>query len=305
MNTTGKVLIGVGVGCGGLILLSLVGVMAAGFWVKGKVDGVMAEAEVMKKQEDRAAALDAKLRFANPLEAEPVALTKERFEAYLGIRTAVEAAGAKYEAALSRVSEAGEAGEVGDGAGAKKRDVTFDELTAAGSAMIDKMRDQREAFLKGCEEQGMSPAEFHAITETVRATKLGVEVLDENIDRRAMVELSLSNAEEQVNDKSLPKAMRDRALKDVKRYKDELAALPPPRAPSEAAKAQNEANRELLAAHFGERVPDEGFTDVFLPGLANKAAKTRPAPTAFGVPADPATDAEPTEVPEPAQAGVE
>lgn len=148
----------VGIGCGAMVLIAVIGVALAGYWVKGKVEGMGEWAEKMETQQKELNALEEQFAFKAPAEGETVELTEARLSKYLAIRRGLEPAMAKFEASSKKLEKKnGEEASMSDG-------------LAALSAMGDLTFEVRAAFIAQLQQAKMSPSEFHAIRDSILMT---------------------------------------------------------------------------------------------------------------------------------------
>jgi hypothetical protein len=157
-----KVLIGVGVGCGVLLLLVAGVVVAGGLWAKRKFDDTTAGFTQVGEQSETLAALDREFPFQAPEENELLQLEEKRLAAYFAIR---EEALPVFEA----FEKKGKAFEEKHG----KNDPNSADVGAAVEAfglMGQLVADTRASYIESLKKHRMSPSEFHAITQTLYAT---------------------------------------------------------------------------------------------------------------------------------------
>jgi hypothetical protein len=233
-----KVLIGVGIGCGGLLLLALIAVVAGGFWVKGKVEGVAEEmaqdAEKAKQQEQRAAELDKKYAFDAPPKGQPVRLTEARLQDYFAVRAALKPALTELEEKSKKFQQAeGQPAEIA-------------QAFKAFGAVTGMVAEVRRRWVDALEKQKMSPREFHAITAAVYGSHMGDAMGKARQGQREMLEQLAAGLKEQVKDERLPAELREQMRQQLAQVQKQIAALPPPDAvPSDVQKIYT-ANLALL-----------------------------------------------------------
>ena len=195
-----KVWIGLGVGCGTLVLLAIIGVVGVGWYAKQKLGGAIAAGEQMQKQEQRLQALNQKFAFTPPAEGRVMALEPKRLEAYLAIREAGLPVFADFEkkAEAFKQETQGDQASIGD--------------AMKGAGMLMELTTQvREAFIASLEQHGMSPAEFHATTQAIYSTAMGQAVQGMN---EAMAQASdqmrarIEELDTKLEDAQLPEAER-------------------------------------------------------------------------------------------------
>jgi hypothetical protein len=151
-----KVLIGVGIGCGVIVLLSVVALVAGGIWAKNKMGNVVELGQTMKVQTEELKALNAKFPFSAPPAGQPLKLEEERLKRYLTVRQLLIPVQTRFEEKAQELKTKSDKEEIGLGEG----------LAAAG-AMAQLMTDLRAALIEGLRQQEMSPREFHATSRVV------------------------------------------------------------------------------------------------------------------------------------------
>lgn len=163
-----KVLIGVGIGCGVLIVLGGIAMVGGAWFVGHKVASVAQSAEKatqqMQAQQKQMEELDRKYPFTEPAQGQPLALTDDRLQAYLAIR---EAALPIFENFKKQSSEFD----------AKHKNAgQMVALSAASEAvgMFGELRAKlAESYAENLEKQKMGPAEFGAITGAIYSAGMG------------------------------------------------------------------------------------------------------------------------------------
>ncbi|MFP2913417.1 hypothetical protein ACLESD_52170 [Pyxidicoccus sp. 3LFB2] len=158
-----KVLIGVGIGCGVILLLGIGAVVAGGFLFKKTFGGTLEAGQKMSAQEEQLAKLNQEHTFQTPPEGQVLALEPKRLETYFAVRqTALPA--------FKALEEKAEAFEKEHGGEAGKNNPSFSAAMDATNLMMTMMVDVRAAYIEGLKQHGMSPAEFQSITGTVYAS---------------------------------------------------------------------------------------------------------------------------------------
>lgn len=154
-----KWVIGLGLGCGGLLVLGVVGLVAAGYWANANMGGTGVDA-VMDAQArtQRLAELNARHPFTPPAAGGVLKLEEARLETYLTAREAtLPAFHAMEKESVAFVEQ--------HGAELDRRD-TRSLLKAAGASMrmVGKVQT---ALIQNLEAHGMSPLEFQNLTAVV------------------------------------------------------------------------------------------------------------------------------------------
>ncbi|MBJ6760247.1 hypothetical protein JGU66_05695 [Myxococcaceae bacterium JPH2] len=154
-----KVLIGVGIGCGALLILGLMA--GIGLFMVGKKavesSNLGTAAARFQKQEEALSRLQTTYAFTAPADGQVMKLDAARLEAYLAVR---EGALPAYTAFSEKSHELEAKRDQGHRPG-----VT--ELLQMANAMSGLVADCREAYLTGLTQQKMSPAEFTTITQAI------------------------------------------------------------------------------------------------------------------------------------------
>lgn len=270
-----KVLIGVGIGCGALILLVVVGLGGAFYWGKEKLGGSLQAQQRMQAQEQALAKLEASHPFTAPPEGEVMKLDAARLDAYLAVREGVVPVFQSFEAKGKEL-------EAQHKAPGQKPSVSA--LLQAANLLAGLVADTRAAYLEGLTQQKMSPTEFQSITTAVytsamvgamdaaqQAGKLGREAMEKQLadldkqlagdslsqEQRAQVEELRTGLREQVN-----------ALRDAEANQQTLSA---------EQKAVVTANMALLKQQQAriEKVANPSF-DAFMMGGATYTTPSAP-----------------------------
>lgn len=252
-----KVLIGLGIGCGVLILGSLIAVFAGGAYVFGKVknSGAVAAFKKAEQQTGQLTELNKSFPFKAPADNEVLELDEERLKTYLAVREAAIPAYKLYEEKGKEFQAKYGTGDGSDG----KAKADFGSTMEAVNLIAGLTVDVRAAFIDGLTQNKMSPNEFQAITQTVYSSMVADVSEQVQAGRSKAVELM----EKQI-------AELDKKLEDTKLSEDERAGYVTMRAGlqenidsmsdtdegqalSEASKKAAAANLALLKKH-GERV---------------------------------------------------
>ena len=240
-----KVLIGVGVGCGVLMLLIAGVVVAGGLWAKKKFDDTTAGFEQVGEQSEALAALDKDFPFEAPGEDELLQLNEQRLSAYFAIR---EEALPVFQA----FEKKGKAFEEKH----KDNDPDSANVGAAVEAlglMGQLVAETRASYIESLKKHRMSPREFHAITQTLYATYVagavqGMQAASAQ-QREGMVKL-VEALDAQLEDESLGEEQRAllQQQRDALHAQVEAAdtAVDAQQPTSEKSKAALAANAALL-----------------------------------------------------------
>jgi hypothetical protein len=220
-----KVLIGVGIGCGVLMLLVAGVVIAGGLWAKRKFDDTTAGLSQLSEQSETLAALEKEFPFEGPGENELLKLDEQRLAAYFAIREEALPVFETFEKKGKAFEEKH-----------KDNDPNAANLGAAVEAMGlmgQLVADTRASYIESLKKHRMSPREFHAITQTLYSTYVA----------GAMQGLQAATAQQRA---SLEKALEemDTRLEQDTLGEEERTAL---QASRDALYAQLEASDPMVA----------------------------------------------------------
>jgi hypothetical protein len=226
-----KVLIGVGIGCGGLMVLALVGLVGGTWWLKGKVEGF---AGGMTENTEKIEALNRKHAFTAPPRGHPVRLTDARLNDYLAVRGVLTPVFKKYEAQAEKFKDQ-------DSEQAKAGDA-LEARSIVGNLLAELQR----TWLAALDQRNMSPDEFGAITAAVYASPLaqGMEQMREG-HREVLTRLREEQAR-LAEDPSASQEMQDLAREQVEALDEQLASLPESDPLSPEARKLHQENAALL-----------------------------------------------------------
>ena len=262
-----KVLIGVGVGCGVLLLLVAGVVIAGGLWAKKKFDDTTAGLSQLSEQSEALAALENDFPFEAPGEDELLQLDEKRLTAYFAIR---EEALPVFQA----FEKKGKAFEEKHG----KNDPDNPNFGAAVEAMGlmgQLVADTRASYIESLKKHRMSPREFHAITRTLYATYVagamqGMEAATAQ-QRESMTQV-VEGIDAQLEDEKLGEeqravlqAQRDALYAQVEAMEAGMAAQAPTSEKSKAALAANAALLEKNQERI-KKVANPAFDAFILDG---------------------------------------
>jgi hypothetical protein len=158
-----KVLIGLGIGCG-VILLAGVGLMvAAGFWAKKNLGGTFEATQQIQAQEAELMTLNTSYPFDVPAQGALVALDEKRLETYLAVREEALPVFKTFEQKAEEFEQ--KYGEKNEG-----QAPDFSAAMAATNLMMGLVVEVRAAYIAGLKKHSMSPAEFQALTHTLQTS---------------------------------------------------------------------------------------------------------------------------------------
>src|SRR5688572_3292089 len=156
-KTTKKVLVGVGIGCGSLMLLGLIALGVGAWWVKGKVDGIVETGQKMQAAGQELAELDRSFPYTPPPEGEVLALNEARLIDYLAVR----------ETALPVYAEFEKKAEAFKAKHGDNEEADVGAAMQATSMMTELLIQVHGAYAAGLKKHSMSPREFRTITQTL------------------------------------------------------------------------------------------------------------------------------------------
>ncbi|MFP2933386.1 hypothetical protein ACLESO_51210 [Pyxidicoccus sp. 3LG] len=199
-----KVLIGVGIGCGVLILFGIGALFAGGLWVKNKFGGSIEAAQKLQTQEQELVQLNQSHPFTPPAEGEVLALDAKRLDTYFAVRESALPVFKTFEE-KSKEFEEKYGGEEG------KQNPSISAAMEAANLMMGLVSEVRTAYIAGLKQHEMSPAEFQTITSTVYASVMadGMEQMQEAAAMgRAALEKQLEEMDKRLEDESLSEEER-------------------------------------------------------------------------------------------------
>lgn len=228
-----KVLIGLGIGCGGLLLLGFIAIVAGGFWVKGKVQGAVEHAEALEGQNTQLKGLDEKYPFEPPPEGTPLKLDEQRLKDYLAVRAGVAPVYKGFETKVKEFDDKNK-GTKSLGAG----------LEAVGM-VTELIKETRAKYLEELERQKMSPKEFHSITGAIYSSHMGKGMAEMQAGHRDALANATAQLEQRLEDKSLSEEQRQALAQQLEAMKAQAAAMPSNELPQEDLETYK-ANLALL-----------------------------------------------------------
>ncbi len=194
-----KVLIGVGIGCGVILLLGVGVMVAGGVFLKKTFGGTLEAGQKMSAQQQELVKLNQDHTFQAPPAGEVLALEPTRLETYFAVR---ESALPVFKALEAKADafEKEHGGEEG------KKNPSFSAAMDATNLMMALMVDVRAAYIEGLKKHGMSPAEFQAITSAVYASMMaeGMEQAREGMKQgKAALEQQLAEMDKKLEGDSI------------------------------------------------------------------------------------------------------
>ena len=250
-----KVLIGVGIGCGVIILVGFGLLFAGGMWVKNKFGGTIEAAQKMQVQEQELVQLNQSHPFQPPPQGEVLALDAKRLDTYLSVREGALPVFKSFEE-KAKAFEDKYGGEEG------KKNADIGAAMEAANLMMGMVADVRASYIDNLKKHGMSPAEFQTITSTVYASMVAegmAQVQDAMAQGREKLEQQLDELEEKLASDTLSEEERAQLEEAQGQLQVTLASLDEGTAQgaqgelSDEAKKVAAANVELLKK-YEERV---------------------------------------------------
>ncbi|MGZ3457776.1 MAG: hypothetical protein ACXU86_04645 [Archangium sp.] len=247
-----KVLIGVGIGCGVLLLVGVLMAVGGAWWAKGKLENVAEAGKAMEAQGKQLASLNDKYPFTSPPKGQPVALSDARLQEYLAIRASILPVYKKYEEqAKSLDHKNGQQADLGDA------------MKAMG-LLSGLMKEVRAKSIEQLDAHKMAPREFHAITAAIYSPAWGQAGPEMRKAQRQNLAGMKEMYEKQLADPHVPDEMKASAKEGLETVNKQLADLPAEDGPTEAEKLHL-ANSKLVEKYKVQSENDRsaGF-DIFL-----------------------------------------
>jgi hypothetical protein len=160
-----KVLIGVGIGCGVLLLAGVGLAVAAGYWAKNNLGGTIEATQRIQSQEEELVKLNTSYPFQAPAQGELVALDEKRLNTYLSVREETLPVFKTFEQKAEEFEQ--KYGGQNEGQAPDIR-----AAMAATNLMMGLVVEVRSAYIAGLKKHGMSPAEFQELTRTLQTSML-------------------------------------------------------------------------------------------------------------------------------------
>ncbi|NMO22650.1 hypothetical protein HPC49_41750 [Pyxidicoccus fallax] len=159
-----KVLIGVGIGCGVIMLVGVGLLVAGGIWAKNTFGGTFEAAQKMQAQELELVQLNQSHPFQAPPEGEVLALDSKRMDTYFAIRAEAMPVFKNFEQKSKEFEE--------KHGGDDNKNANFSAAMEGANLLVGLVADVRTAYIASLKKHGMSPAEFQSITSTVYTTMM-------------------------------------------------------------------------------------------------------------------------------------
>jgi hypothetical protein len=221
-----KVLVGVGIGCGVLVLLGVIVGGVGFFWAKKTFGGAVEAGQQMAAQENDLKALEKSYPFTPPAEGELLVLQESRLNDYFAVREAALPLFKDFEKKAEGFQQEGETANITEGLQA--------------SAMVAQLISQtRGVYIESLKKHRMSPREFHTITGTIYASAIGDSMGQVNqglAEQRAQSAQALEELRAKLADSNLSEEERSTLEQEQTMLQDQLDAL---------AEAENTADVRL------------------------------------------------------------
>ncbi|WP_257453037.1 hypothetical protein [Archangium lipolyticum] len=255
-----KVLVGVGIGCGSLVLLAVIGVGVGAWWLKRQVgdsmSSMMEAGQKMQAMGQELAQLERQHPFKAPPEGEVLEISEARMLDYLGVREAVLPAFAEFEKQSQSFEEQHK----------DSKEADFGAAMQATGMMTGLLTQVHGSYIEGLKKHRMSPGEYLAITQTLYASEMTGTTEQEREEMAAARDEALLEVSEKLQDETLDAEQRaelEEEMRQLVSMGEEAAQAP---ALSEASKAAVAANLKLLEKHKEriERAGNVGLDAVLL-----------------------------------------
>jgi hypothetical protein len=245
MSTTKKVLVGVGIGCGSLMLLGLIALGVGAWWVKQQVgDSVSSMVEAgqkMQKSTQELAKLDQSYPYTPPAEGEVATIAEARLLKYLAVRELALPVYAEFE------KKAEELNDMQDAKAALK-------ATGLVTELLTKVHG---AYIEGLKQHKMSPTEFRTITQTLYTSVVAGAVNEAQRLGAEAREQALAEVRRQLENESLPEEERALLEEQELQLLQAEESLVEAQALSEESKVAVAANVALVEK-YQERIQTAG-----------------------------------------------
>lgn len=246
-----KVLIGLGIGCGVIILGVIATVVIGGMWFAKKAGGSLEAVKQMQVQQEELAKLNKSHPFEAPADGDVLPLKEERLLTYLSVRESSLPVFKTYEEKSKAFQEKHDTKN-------ENANPSFDSAMEAANLMMSMMADVRTAYIASLKQHGMSPNEFQTITSTVYASMvaqsteamkgMSAKALEAMEKQLAVVEKKLQNDKLSAEERADLEASQAELQEQVGAM-SEIEDGAGDQAPSEASKQATAANMALLKKH--------------------------------------------------------
>jgi hypothetical protein len=238
-----KLLIGLGIGCGVLVVVGILVVVAGGFWLKrkagAKLDSLKQAGVEMKLQEEALKQLDSDFPFSPPPEGELMKLDEARLQEYIAIR----------KEALPVYKEYEEKSKAFDTRTSKGKDVGIGDVMEGMGMVTGFMMKLRTTFISSLRAHRMSPREFHTTTATVYSTYMhkGMQAAGQATDEaREKIQKEMGELNDRMNEPGLTEDAKAAIQNAIDELQKSLDSLPASSGGAGAGGAVTDANAALL-----------------------------------------------------------
>lgn len=238
-----KVWIGVGIGCGTLLLIGLGLIIAGGIFVSKAVQSTADFSQHVQAQEKELASIDARYAFTPPPAGHPLKLETARVEKYFAVRDALKPAYARFEEKSKALQG--------------KKTASVSDVMSATKMFAEVATDARAALIESLKKQEMSRREFSALTTTMVETTLNPPDPAATKARREELKQTIAAVEKKLAAPSLPKEEKEALDDELSSDKSELESLPP----DDPASAEIYASNAKLMEPYKERF-EQGYNPV-------------------------------------------
>ncbi len=243
-----KLLIGLGIGCGVLVVVGIIAAVIFGFWVKrragAKLESLQKAGVEMKAQEEALKQLDSEFPFTQPPEGELMRLDEARLQDYLAIRKDSLPVYRQYEEKSKDFSH-----RTGKG-----KNVGVGDIMEGVGMVSDFMMKLRSTFISSLRAHRMSPLEFHATTAAVYSTYVhkGMQVAGQAADEaREKLQKEMGELNDKLNEPGLTEDARESIQHAIENLQSALDSLPASGGAG-AGDATADANVALLEKYKAE-----------------------------------------------------
>lgn len=254
-----KVLIGLGIGCGSLLVIGAVAAVGFTYWAKGRMEEGGLSMEKLEETgrrtqavQKRVGSLNQKYPFQAPPKGHPVRVEEDRLKEYLAVRAALVPAYQEFEQKMKALQP--KEGEQPDLSAGFKMFGVIGELSTT----------LQEKWVAELDQRRMSPREYGAITAALYTSGLGQVAMQANEVQRAALLESKQQLDRRAADRRLTKAQRDEIRNQAKEIEAQIAALDTPSAGQVEIRKLHEHNAQLAEKYKADL---DGYANPALDGM--------------------------------------
>lgn len=233
-----KLWIGLGIGCGGLILLAVIAVAVVGYYGKKYAGGVIEAGQKIQAQQAELDKLNRDFPFAAPTGA-LLKLDDGRVQTYLAIREEMAPVLKDFKAR----------GEAFDQKYKGAKDNSISATVEAAKLMSELLQQMRAKYIASLKGHQMSPAEFQAISSTIMGSRIAGSAAPGG-DVKAQLNAQADALEKQLATPGLPAASKSAIQKQVQTLREEAARTSP-------ADAATLASNMAVITKYQARIDDK------------------------------------------------